>query len=111
MISEVNSLDMNPGEFKELQSKCESLAEICRLIDNGKTMPKEPHTYEFVLRDGFIYKHILTSKHANEVGKDKLVVPSACRLTILKLSHDLPVAGYFSPRKILRIKHSIRRPD
>ena len=101
IVPEVESLDMSHNEFLRLQNSCESLENIRKAVVSGQVFEKKKYSFKFIVTNGIIYKHILTSANSYEVGKDKLVIPSDCRLTVLKLSHDLPVAGHFSHRKTL----------
>ena len=101
ILPKVEALNISPVEFKNLQASCDSLENIRQLAVNGQTVVRKNYSYKIMYRNGILYKQILSSKNPNEVGKNKLVIPSECRLIILKLSHDLPVAGHFSHRKTL----------
>ncbi|XP_068232805.1 uncharacterized protein [Palaemon carinicauda] len=55
--------------------------------------------YEFVMRNGLLYRKIQKCKKPQLLGKEQLVVPVKCIKLVLRLAHDIPVSGHFSHRK------------
>ena len=100
-VPDAEVLDMTHDEFKVTQDRCDSLKDIQEILKNEDTICKKNYSYKFVKSNDLVYQTILSSKNPSEVGKYLLVVPKVCIPSVLKLSHDAPVAGHFSHRKTL----------
>ena len=99
LSSSIDLSDVSSNDFQSLQKSCKALEEVHEFVASGKEIHKFNTTYVFKEIEGFIYKMITKSRNNKEQGKKLLVVPKECRLHILKLSHDLPVARHYSYHK------------
>ena len=100
IVPSIEPLHIKKNDFVELQTNCESLSNVRNLTLSGDEMKsKSGRSYIFVRQNNLIYRKCIDSKISSEVGKLTLVVPKACRMLVLKLAHDLPIAGHFSHRK------------
>eukprot|EP00731_Ephydatia_muelleri_P003135 Em0001g3135a len=77
-------LNFGAAELRQLQHTDESLAEIRQLVKDGHP--------GFVEKDSLIYR----VKGQEEEGerKKQLVLPKKCREAVLKMAHEIPMAGH-----------------
>ena len=80
------SLHTSPEEFKRAQSQDESLRHCFQ-----KASEQSDNEFSFVLENDFLYRIHTSQKH----GETKqLVVPFSFRHDILRIAHDIPLAGH-----------------
>ena len=95
--SPAEDLDIPADSLKLLQDEDPSLQAACRAADG------EPNTAGtgFFRRNGLLYR-----KYCPPGGEDddpraveQLVLPTKCRMPVVKLAHDIPLSGHLGKRK------------
>ena len=100
VLPSIEPLKVSKGEFVKLQQGCHTLADVREKLSRGETfLSRSKREYRFVKRNELLYRECIKSPVEGEAGKMLLVVPYDCRELILKLAHDIPVAGHFSHRR------------
>ena len=92
-----DSLDVSPEELRRLQEADKSLDRPWEIADGAPTANAAEN---FFRRDGLLYRQY--SPPGTDHGEpdiDQLVLPSPLRPTVLKLAHDIPMAGHFGKKK------------
>ena len=85
------SLDFGAKELQRLQETDETLRGIKKLVERG-----DP---QFVWKDSLIY---CRSSPTEDQAVEQLVLPSRCRMAVLKLAHATPLAGHLGRNKTIR---------
>ena len=92
-----NTLDISKEELKTFQEKDETL-ERPRMIANGQQSAAAGEN--FFLQDGMLYRRYQPPGSISESQVvDQLVLPTRCRNAVLKLAHDIPMAGHLGKAK------------
>ena len=102
VLPKLQAIDITPVDFAKLQKSCTSLANIRDKVKSGETHTSRDGTvYCFKEVDGLMYRHCISSKFDERIGKRSLVVPSECRNVVTSVAHESPLAGHFSHRKTM----------
>ncbi|XP_071949117.1 uncharacterized protein [Antedon mediterranea] len=97
--SELDILDIGRDKIKDYQVKDRTLISLREQM----LVQKDDDTIKIVCKDGILFRQVFT-KHQTE-PIEQLVVPYPCRNSVLKVSHDIPLAGHLGRKKTLdRIK-------
>ncbi|XP_071941174.1 uncharacterized protein [Antedon mediterranea] len=97
--SELDILDIGRDKIKDYQVKDRTLISLRERM----LVQKDDETIKIVCKDGILFRQVFT-KHQTE-PIEQLVVPYPCRNSVLKVSHDIPLAGHLGRKKTLdRIK-------
>ncbi|XP_071944659.1 uncharacterized protein [Antedon mediterranea] len=97
--SELDILDIGRDKIKDYQVKDRTLISLREQM----LVQKDDDTIKIVCKDGILFRQVFT-KHQTE-PIEHLVVPYPCRNSVLKVSHDIPLAGHLGRKKTLdRIK-------
>ena len=91
-------LDITAEQLRDLQQQDQTL-EAARLVADGGSSNKA--NQRFFSRDGLLYRrhHKPGSDASTEI--DQLVLPTQCRKSVIKLAHDIPMAGHLGRRKTI----------
>ena len=89
--------DVSPEELRRLQDADESLSRPRSIADGA---PSAAAGENFFRQDGLLYRRYSppgadSDAHDNE----QLVLPTELRPTVLKLAHDVPMAGHLGKKK------------
>ena len=90
---EPEALDVTVQELQKLQETDESLERPHSIADGTPTAAAGE---EFFLRDGILYRN---SGPGGIPGLEQLVLPRQLRPVVLKLAHDIPMAGHLGRKK------------
>ena len=94
-MPKIDKLDVSPDELKELQKADESLKKCFEQVVPERALDKNTHC--FVSKEG-----VLTRLYQSDTEVlHQIVVPKPLRLTVLQVSHDIPMAGHFGVRRTL----------
>ena len=93
------SLGLNYVDFAYHQSKCDSLAEIRKHVENETVSTVKHRKIKYVKIGNLIYRKCVDSKNVADVNNMQLVVPLEYRKYIMKLSYESLLSGHFSSRK------------
>ena len=100
VLPSIEPLKVSKGEFVALQQGCNTLADVREKLSRGETfLSRSKREYKFVCIKELLYRECVNSPVEGEAGKILLVVPYDCRELILKLAHDIPIAGHFAHRR------------
>ena len=98
-VEEIPYTGLSPAEFREKQHRDPTLRkywEYARSKHPRNGTPKEGKA-RYVVKDNLLYRQF--SKKGQEYNQ--LMVPSELRATVLRISHDQPMAGHLGCRKTL----------
>ena len=89
--------DLNSAELQKLQEEDATLAEA-RRVAAGQPGPAGA---DFFMRDGLLYRRYRPPWGRGEESAtiEQMVLPTQCRKTVLKLAHDVPLAGHMGRNK------------
>ena len=89
--------ELSAEELKELQEKDDTLAVLRKVADGQSSTLAGPG---FFRREGLLYRR-WTPPGSNEEGMvvEQLVLPVCCREVVLKLAHEIPLAGHLGKDK------------
>ncbi|XP_071941924.1 uncharacterized protein [Antedon mediterranea] len=93
--SELDILDIGRDKIKDYQVKDRTLISLREQM----LVQKDDDTIKIVCKDGILFRQVFT-KHQTE-PIEQLVVPYTCRNSVLKVSHDIPLAGHLGRKKTL----------
>ena len=100
VLPDIEPLKVSKSEFVALQQSCKTLADVREKLSRGETYTaRSKREYEFVTDNDLIYRKCIKAPTKGECGQLTLVVPFDCRELVLKVAHDIPVAGHFSHRR------------
>ncbi|XP_068250341.1 uncharacterized protein [Palaemon carinicauda] len=100
LFTEPFDISIDHESFLREQQNCEALKYAREMSQSGDVKCcKNGLQYEFVMRNGLLYRIIQKYKKRQLLGKEQLVVPVKCIRLVLRLAHDIPVSGHFSHRK------------
>ncbi|XP_068232999.1 uncharacterized protein [Palaemon carinicauda] len=102
VFPDVEALETTPIDFIKLQNECATLESIRKDCQANTIKKNSKVEYRYVRRNEVLYKEIINANNSRIANKFYLVVPLKLRKVVLKLAHDLPVAGHFSHRKTLK---------
>ena len=102
VLPEVEPLNISHEGLQRLQKDCKTLQNVRDNCSKGEVLTQHNTSYEYIKENGLLYKSILQYNIQASIGKKLLVIPFELRKVVLKLAHDIPVAGHFSHRKILK---------
>ena len=92
------ALDVTPEELCNLQDDDESLRRS-RLIADGE--PGAAAREKFFRQDGLVYRQYSpTGSNDDTHSIDQLVLPTQLGPAVLKLAHDIPMAGHLGRKKM-----------
>ena len=97
--TQLHPLDISMTEFRELQQKDPTLQQ-CREAAEG-----HPSTagIGFYQRSGLLYRRWMPPRQGTDgVEVEQLVLPKECREGVLKLAHNIPLAGHMGKEKTAR---------
>ena len=98
-VEEEDVLDTSPAELKRLQQQDPSLAKIREWLDMGSDDPDS--RVSFYERNGLIFRS--WRPRGTEPGdvrqSEQLLLPQQCRRLVLRLAHDVPMAGHLGITK------------
>ena len=91
------TVELSAEELKELQEKDDTLAVLRKVADGQSSTMAGPG---FFRREGLLYRR-WTPPGCNEEGMvvEQLVLPVCCREVVLKLPHEIPLAGHLGKDK------------
>ena len=97
----VTSLQATREEVKQWQERDPTLTKACGLAQQGKTEPTVGEGAHFYLQDGLLFRHWHPrGKQGSDVRAcEQLVLPKECRSLVLRLAHDVPLAGHLGVAK------------
>ncbi|XP_068245850.1 uncharacterized protein [Palaemon carinicauda] len=99
-LPEPFDISIDHESFLREQQNCKALKYAREMSQSGDVKRcKNGLQYEFVMRNGLLYRKIQKCKKPQLLGKEQLVVPVKCIKLVLRLAHDIPVSGHFSHRK------------
>ena len=93
------SLGLNCVDFAYHQSKCNSLSEIRKQVDDEAILTVKNRKIQYVKVGNLIYRKCIDSKNVADINNMQLVVPVEYRKYIMKLAHESLLSGHFSSRK------------
>ena len=88
-------LDMGTEELKQLQQSDPSLASI-REANHGEAEPNKTGILE---EDGLLYRQWVPHGRETTGTIYQLILPLQCRQLVLKLAHEIPMAGHLGQKK------------
>ena len=91
-----NALNITAGELRVLQEGDESLRRA-RAIANGA--PSAAAGDKFSHLDGLLYRQYSPPGTSDGETIEQLVLPTQCRPAVLRLAHDIPMAGHLGRKK------------
>ncbi|XP_068214077.1 SCAN domain-containing protein 3-like [Palaemon carinicauda] len=84
-------ISIDHESFLREQQNCEALKYAREMSQSGDVKRcKNGLQYEFVMRNGLLYRKIQKCKKPQLLGKEQLVVPVKCIKLVLRLAHDIP---------------------
>lgn len=86
--SVANTLELSPGELRELQEKDDTLTKIREAADGHANSAG----VGFFNRDGLVYRRWTPPGRGEEYEIEQLVLPKACRKAVLALGHEIPLS-------------------
>jgi len=90
-------LECSKDELAEAQKQCLSLVKSFRSAKNKEViMDARGHRYRFVVINGLLCKEPLPPK-GDVIFQ--IVLPEKFRIGVMKLAHESPMSGHFSPRR------------
>ena len=95
----LHALEISAGELQRLQKEDDTLVAANNAADG------DPSTagVGFFRRDGLLYRRWqLPGQDSEALAVEQLVLPQACRPTVLALAHTIPLAGHLGSDKITR---------
>ena len=100
LLAPPDVLTTTPTKLRELQQQDSSLAKAREVAQNSQ-YPRPADRVYFFYRDGLLYRSWRPSGTDEEEVRrcDQLVLPQACRSTVLRLTHDIPLAGHLGVPK------------
>ena len=98
------TLDVKKEDIRRMQQNDPSLATVRERADQPDLHGKAA---KYLTKDGLVYREY--AKGANKF--QQLVVPESLRETVLRMGHDMPMAGHLGTRRTLeRIQHNFYWP-
>ena len=92
-----DTLDVTPEELRRLQDNDESLARPRMIADGASGAATDE---KFFRKDGLIYRRYTLPGSDDDAHKiTQLVLPTQLRPVVLKLAHDIPMAGHLGRKK------------
>ena len=104
-ILEPDNTELSPEELHRLQSDDESLSRPRSIADGVSSAVAGEDFYQ---RDRLLYRHYsppVTDPDDRKDDVEQLVLPSPLRPMVLKLAHDIPMAGHLGKKTAGRILH------
>ncbi|XP_078000635.1 uncharacterized protein LOC144453240 [Glandiceps talaboti] len=95
-VSEVNGLPTDPKVLIKLQEEARTLSGIRDRVVEGDEIDSSRSC--FFKRNGLLYRK-WSSRYKQDKIFEQIVVPKSCRLAILQLAHDIPLAGHLGTEK------------
>ena len=93
----VPSLDIAAEQLRALQEEDPTLVHARNVADDESSTRSDR---EFLRRDGLLYRRYLPPGVRDpEHAAEQLVLPMQCRQSVLKLAHNIPMAGHLGRRK------------
>ncbi len=93
--------DIGVEDVKTHQSQDPALESVRDAAVSGKqTIGRTGNTSRYLIKDGLIYREFQSPKVENGKIFNQLVVPTALRAQVLKLSHDSLFAGHLGVKKM-----------
>ena len=98
-LQQLHPLDISMSQFKTLQEEDPTLESIRRAAENCPSSAG----IGFFKRDGLLYRRWVPPRQGLEaVEVEQLVLPKKCREDVLKIAHDIPLAGHMGKEKTAR---------
>ena len=98
-LQQLHPLDISMSQFKTLQEEDPTLESIRRAAENCPSLAG----IGFFKRDGLLYRRWVPPRQGLEaVEVEQLVLPKKCREDVLKIAHDIPLAGHMGKEKTAR---------
>ena len=98
-VKEITSGDSNLGvdgnELRKLQREDETL----RGVWDSAKQPSKGENYWFYEEDGLLYRHWHPREEGEEFSVEQLIVPKQYRETVLRIAHEIPLAGHMGKKK------------
>ena len=93
-----NALDTSAKELRALQNEDETLQRVCQAADGNLSMAAGS---VFFHRDRLLYRRYHPPGCGSDESQDieQLVLPAKCRQAVVKLAHDIPMAGHLGKHK------------
>ena len=99
VVSELTNINISFNEFRKLQRECPTLLACWdQFTADTDIEVRSGLTIRYVTVNDLLYREVISGPK-NLIGSKILVIPEICRPLLLKISHDIPVAGHFSHRK------------
>ncbi|XP_077987242.1 uncharacterized protein LOC144441327 [Glandiceps talaboti] len=95
----IDVFDIDPTEMRRLQQNCPTLSGPRRLAVTASQVTIEDVC--FYWKDGLLYRKWKSRVKDGRI-LNQLVVPKHCRETLLRLAHDIPLAGHLGVEKTKR---------
>ena len=91
----IQMLDFSAEELREMQLKDETLSKIREVAEGTPNSAR----VGFFLRGGLLYRRWVPPGRREEDGVEQLVLPKQCREVVLRMGHEIPLAGHLGTEK------------
>ena len=88
-------LGVDEKDLRELQLEDETLG----AVRESAKQPSKAGNYWFYEEDGLLYRHWHPREEGEEFGIEQLIVPKQHREAVLRLAHEIPLAGHLGKKK------------
>ena len=89
-------LNIAAAELRALQEEDPTLHHARSVADGAPTAGAGE---EFVRRDGLLYRRYTPPGNGEDTAVEQLILPTQCRAAVLRLAHDIPLAGHLGKKK------------
>ena len=72
-----------------------------RGVGDSAKQPSKGGNYWFYEEDGFLYRHWHPREEGEKFSVEQLIVPKQYRETVLRIAHEIPLAGHMGKRKTI----------
>ena len=88
-------LGVDEKDLRELQLEDETLG----AVRESAKLPSNAGNYWFYEEDGLLYRHWHPREEGEELGIEQLIIPKQHREAVLRLAHEIPLAGHLGKKK------------
>ena len=87
-------LGVDEKDLRELQLEDETLG----AVRESAKQPSNAGNYWFYEEDGLLYRHWHPREEGEELGIEQLIIPKQHREAVLRLAHEIPLAGHWEEK-------------
>eukprot|EP00731_Ephydatia_muelleri_P034653 Em0070g9a len=87
-------LGVDEKDLRELQLEDETLG----AVRESAKQPSNAGNYWFYEEDGLLYRHWHPREEGEELGIEQLIIPKQHREAVLRLAHEIPLAGHLGKK-------------